>query len=119
MASGWEYEYRVWRTSRDPKGCEDAELYRTHQVGSARAYWKQSHDGRWMPDGHDRGNISPVMIWRKPVGNVQDGPPGHGLGWSPYQRLEGTSDVRCGVWPEPERVFGREGVEVASMEVSR
>lgn len=113
MASGWDFEYRVWRISRDPQGYEDAELYRTYQVGSARGYWRQSADGAWMPRGHDRGNVSPVMIWRKPATDPNDGPPGHGLGWSPFGTLEGTSDVRCGDWPEPRVVFERTNVAAA------
>lgn len=110
MASAWEYEYRVWRTCRDPEGREDAELYRTHQLGSARAFWSSSQDGRWLPRGHDRGNVSPVLLYRKPAHNPQDGPPGHGIGWTPYGALEGTADVRCGEWPEPTRVFERSRV---------
>lgn len=100
MATSWDFEYRIWRTCRDPQGREDAEMFRTHQIGTARGYWNQSQDGRWMPHGFDRGNVSPVQIFRKPAASPQDGPAGRSIGWTPFGALEGTTDVRCGYWPE-------------------
>lgn len=102
MASGWDFEYRVWRTSRCPKGMEDAHLFASGDVGEARGYWRQSQDGSWMPADHERGNVSPVMIFRRPAAHPQDGPGGHRLGWTPFGALDGTTDVRCGVWPVVE-----------------
>lgn len=113
MASGWEFEYRVWRTWWDVDGYEDAHLYVTHQVGSARSYWKASADPHWMPRGATRGNVSPVLLFRRAIAPPQDGPSGHRLGWSAFGALEGTSDQRVGPWPDTTSWVDRETTQAA------